>query len=149
MGELTEVLAEITELLRQYLPLEEEKLKAVKENKVSIVEDCMLKEQALLLKMKGLDRKREDILKEKGCEGMTLKEVIHRLGEEEKRKAQPVFDEFALIVQNFNSLNEESMKLIRLNLHRIEKETVKQGGQVYGKENGNSPETDNFISRLL
>ena len=85
-GELTKILEEITSLLNQYLPLEEEKLKAIQENKVGFVEDSMKKEQALILKMRGLDGKREELLKKAGCTGKTMREILEELEENEKRQ---------------------------------------------------------------
>lgn len=141
MEGLTEVLEEITALLDEYRPLEEEKLKAIQENKVSFVEACMRKEQALLLQMKGLEKKREEVLEANGWSGKTLREVMEGLDEEERRKVQPVFDALTFSIQNFNSLNEESMKLIRLNLHRIQRAA--------GDDRQNEPETEHFLSQLL
>lgn len=147
--ELIVVLKDIGGLLRQNIPLEQEKLKAVRENKVSFVEDCMLKEQAVLLKMRGLEQKREQILREAGYEGKTLREILQELSPEERNKLQPVIDEFLTSVQDFNSLNEESMKLIRLNLHQIRKEQAARGGEVYGRHEEGGAVTDQFISELL
>ena len=147
--ELIVVLKDIGDLLRQNIPLEEEKLKAVRENKVSFVEDCMRKEQAVLLKMRGLEQKREQILKAAGYEGKTLREILQEVSPEERIRLQPVVDEFLTNVQNFNSLNEESMKLIRLNLHQIEKTQAAREGNIYGRHEADKVETDHFISELL
>ncbi|HIW84838.1 MAG TPA: flagellar protein FlgN [Candidatus Dorea gallistercoris] len=141
MEELTEVLKEITSLLDEYRPLEEEKLKAIQENKVSFVEACMRKEQALLLQMRGIEKKREEILEANGWTGKTLKEVISGLDAEQRRKIQPAFDALVFSIQNFNCLNEESMKLLRLNLHRIQR--------AVGSDSQEGPETDHFLSQLL
>lgn len=149
--ELIVVLKDISSLLRENIPLEEEKLKAVRENKVAFVEDCMLKEQAILLKMRGLEKKREQILKDGGCEGKTLREISADASPEDKTKLQPVVDEFITTVQDFNSLNEESMKLIRLNLHQLSKagSPGDSGGEPYGRQGEEGSQTDHFISELL
>lgn len=147
--ELIVVLKDIGDLLKKNIPLEEEKLKAVRDNKVSFVEDCMLKEQAVLLKMRGLEQKREQILKAAGYEGKTLREILEKVSPEERARLQPVIDEFLTNVQNFNSLNEESMKLIRLNLHQIEKAQAAREGNIYGRHKDDEVQTDRFISELL
>ncbi len=149
IDELIAVLGEIRDLLEQNIPLEKEKLKAVQENKVAVVEDCMLKEQAILLKMRGLEKRREKILKDAGYEGRTLRDLSADLDPDEKGRLQPAIDEFLLTVQNFNSLNEESMKLIRLNLHQIEKAVSAGDGDVYGRREKEKLQTDHFISQLL
>lgn len=148
-GELTKILEEITSLLNQYLPLEAEKLKAIQENKVGFVEDSMKKEQALILKMRGLDGKREELLKKAGCTGKTMREILEELEENEKRQVQPVFDRLVLAVQNFDSYNAESMKLIQLRLHDMEKAAAESQGKTYGKGKESDPDSEHFLSRLL
>ena len=66
MEELIRILTDTTKVLNDSLPLEEEKLKAVKEDRISTLEECKMREQAIVLKMKGLEQKRERFLKEHG-----------------------------------------------------------------------------------
>ena len=147
MEELIMLLGQITKLLEQYLPLEEEKLKAVKENKVSVVEECMRKEQALLLNMRGLEQKRARMLSEMGCEGKTLRELVSTVREKDRQSLQLACDKLEDTVQRFRSLNDESMKLIRLNLHQMERMAGAEG-QLYGKGQ-QEEDNEHFISRLL
>lgn len=133
MKELCDILREMTALFREFLPLEEEKLKAAQRKQVTFIEDCMGKEQALLLKIRGLEQKRESFLKKKGLQGRTLREIIAEQPQEEQRELTQVFEAFGNAVKTFSALNEEAMKLIRLNLHELENVVKEKEGSSYSK----------------
>ena len=57
MDQFVQVIKEMISLFEGFLPLEQEKLKAVQENKLTVLEDCMTREQAVVLKLRGLEKK--------------------------------------------------------------------------------------------
>lgn len=149
MNELIEVLKEITELLQQYLPLEQDKLNAVKEGRVSFLDDCMMKEQALLLKMRGLEKKREQELEKCGYTGLSLSEIICKLPEESKESMRLVAQEFTTSVKQFTALNDEALKLIRIHVHEIEKVKQMKEGHTYGKPHGEIQELNSITNQII
>lgn len=148
MEELIRILTDTTKVLNDSLPLEKEKLKAVQEDRISALEECMMKEQAIALKMKGLEQKRETFMEEHGYSGMTLKEIIEKTEGDDRSKMQALLDEIVLAAQNFSSYSDEAMKLIQLKQHTLEKASLADGGRTYGKD-AQSIETDHLLSRLL
>lgn len=121
MDKLEKVILEMTDLFKQAKPLEQEKLNAAASNQVTFVEDCMKREQALLLKIRGLDQKRESVLKELGYQGKTFREIIDMQEGKEKEKLCALFEDFSKAIKEFSSINEEALKIIKVNLHQIDK----------------------------
>ncbi len=148
MDELMKILEALTEALNNSLPLEKEKFRAVQEDRISTVEECMVKEQALALKIKGLEQRRIKFMEEHGYGNMTLKEIAETLKGEEQMKMNALIEDVVLAVQNFNSYNDESMKMIRLKLHTLEKTAAAEGGQTYGRK-GTTGDDEHMMSRLL
>lgn len=138
MNELKDILIEMTGFFREFLPLEQEKLKAAENKQVTFVEECMTKEQAMILKLKGYEKRREDALKKAGLEGKTLSEITETLSGEERVQMQAVTEAFSRAVREFHSVNEEALKLIRLNLRELDTVLAEKGqdGQPGGKTPG-------------
>lgn len=132
MNRFEEIIVDMTNLFNDAIPLEKEKLHAAASKQITFVEDCMKKEQALLLKIRGLEQKRIETLKELGYENKTFKQIINtKTGEEEKRLSM-LFDNFQRAVNEFSSINKEALKLIKLNMHDLnriinEKQAVQSG----------------------
>ena len=59
MDQFEQIINQMIALFEENLPLEQEKLRAVQEDDVAAVEDCMKREQAVVLQMRGLEKKRE------------------------------------------------------------------------------------------
>lgn len=131
MDELKEILMEMTDFFREFLPLEQEKLQAAEKKQATFVEECMTKEQAMILKLKGYEKRREEALKKAGMEGKTLHEITDTLSGPEKAEMKNVTEAFDRAVREFHSVNEEALKLIRLNLREVDAVLAakQQGGQ--------------------
>lgn len=137
MNELKDLLIEMTDFFQKFLPLEKEKLKAAENKQVTFVEECMTKEQAMILKLRGYEKQREDILKKAGLEGKTLSEITQMLSGEEKVQMEAVTEAFSRSVREFHSVNEEALKLIQLNLRELD--AVLTEKEQDGVLNGNIP----------
>ena len=75
-AKLRDILIETNSFLKEITDLEKKKFDFVLKNNISRVEECMKSEQAMMLKLRGLDRKREAVQKELGFENMSFKEII-------------------------------------------------------------------------
>ena len=61
-----EIIEEFIQLFDELIPVEQEKLDAAIKNRITFVEECMNKEQAAVLKLRGLEQKRENAKKALG-----------------------------------------------------------------------------------
>lgn len=72
----TKVIEEFITLFDHLIEIEQEKLDAAVKNRVTFVEDCMHKEQAAVLQLRGLEQKREAEQKHLGMEGYTFRQIL-------------------------------------------------------------------------
>ena len=138
MDKFKKVIHALIALFEEYLPLEQKKLKAVQVDDVATVEACMTQEQALILKLRGLEQKREAALKELGWEGKSFSQIIQLAPEEEKQELQQLFDDLDRSIGVFKDVNDNAMTTMSVHLKDLQKVIkIKDPEGVYGHE-GNS-----------
>lgn len=138
--ELLKILKETSVFLKDISAAEEEKFQAALNNQILVIEDCIKKEQALLMRSKGLEQKREHIQKAMGAERMTLKQIIEAAAPEDKAPLQAAFDELAANIKTYQEIHNRAKTAIEVNLHRINIELEKLTGSPLG---GNAGYSDN------
>ncbi len=147
-----EIIKEFIQLFEALVSVEQTKLDAAVNNKVSFVEECMNKEQAAVLKLKGLEQKRENAQKELGLEGLTFRQILEKVPENVQSELSPLFDRLSELVQSFQSVSDSAKDIIELNLHMIQsaivsKEVVPPASSESKKNNKEGPA--HFTSRSV
>ena len=66
LNDFKAVVGDLITLLEEFNEIETAKLDAIQKNRVTFVEENMKKEQAGIMKLRGLDKKRESIQKDLG-----------------------------------------------------------------------------------
>lgn len=149
MEEFQRVLKELTALLRQLTGIEQVKLEAARGNHVATVEDCMTKEQALIMKLKGLELEREKYQAQAGYEGLKFREILEKVSEEEKEVLLPLFDNLSREIQMFQEVNEDATLILDTNLHMIEKALNEREGSVYKEDGSNKTNSQHLTNRKV
>lgn len=121
MEQFQKIIRDLIVLFEEHLPLEQRKLEAIQQDDVSGVEECMKQEQALTLKLKGLDRKRESIQKELGWEGKPFREIVDAVPAENRQELRKLFDQLTNIVTIFSETNKEAMTAMEVHLRDMQK----------------------------
>ena len=88
---------------------------------VTYVEDCMNKEQAAVLKLRGLDKKREACQKNMGFEGYTFQQILENTTGEEQSRLRQLFSTLSYHVSLFQDTNESARAMLEISLHNINK----------------------------
>lgn len=140
---------EYIDLFEHLIPIEEEKIEALSKNQVTFVESCMNKEQAAILKLRGLDMQREQIVKALGCEGLSFREIIEK--QSDTSVLLPIFNRLSERVQTFKSLSDSAKDLIEVNLHVINSvlNDKKPAGQTYTQDGIGAASEKHFTSRSV
>ena len=113
-SEFAKIIKEFITLFDELIPIEQEKLDAAVKNRVTFVEECMHKEQAAVLRLRGLEQKREKEQTELGMENYRFRP------EETASIFRPLFEQLSQQVQTLQSLNESARDSIEVNLHVIQ-----------------------------
>ena len=121
MNEFTTIVEDLVELFKELTEIEQIKIEAVKKNMVTYVEDCMNKEQAAVLKLRGLDKKREACQKNMGFEGYTFQQILENTTGEEQSRLRQLFDTLSYHVSLFQDTNESARAMLEISLHNINK----------------------------
>ena len=122
MKEFIKVIEDLTELFRNLTEMGNMKVQAAKEHRVAMLDSCMIKEQALVLNLKGLEKKREACLVRLGYEGKSFREILEIVPEEERVILKPIFEEFSRQVRIFKQVNEDVVTLIKINQRKLSKQ---------------------------
>ncbi|MCI8785002.1 flagellar export chaperone FlgN [Lachnospiraceae bacterium 48-21] len=149
----TKIIEELITLFDHLIPIEQEKLDAAVKNRVSFVEDCMHKEQAAVLQLRGLEQKRESEQKRLGMEGYTFRQILECVPEDAAAILNPLFDQLAERVRTFQSVSASARDIIEVNLHVIQRALVAEGpGKATYSAAGqkkNDNKRNNFTSRSI
>jgi hypothetical protein len=119
MNDFITVIEDLTQLFQELIQIEQTKLDAAKKNRITHVEECMNKEQAAILKLKGLDRKREICQEALGFKGHTFQEILSKTSGSEHNQLKTLFSTLSHYVKLFQDTNDSARTMIELNLHKI------------------------------
>lgn len=123
------VVGNLIALIEEFNQLETEKLKAVQQNRVTFVEEAMKKEQAAIMKLRGLDKKREAIQKDLGWERLTFQQILSQVTVVEKEELEPLFEQLSGRVQTFDNTRDCAQKALEISLHHINTAIAKKAAE--------------------
>ena len=126
--ELLKVLEDTTRFLQEISIVEEEKFQAAMKNHILTLEDCIKKEQALVLRSKGLELKRSAVQKAMGAETLTLKQIIEAAEEADRAPLQAAFAELEKALHTYQEIYHRAKTAIEVNLYRVNKQLEQMTG---------------------
>ena len=137
----------------ELIPLEQEKLDAAVKNRVSFIEECMHKEQAAILRLRGLEQKRDKTQEKLGIKDYTFRQILENAPEDVSSVLKPLFDQMSEQVRTLQSISDNSKDIIEVNLHVIQSSLAgdSPGKETYsasGKKSDNN-KTNHFTSRSV
>jgi Mg2+ and Co2+ transporter CorA len=122
MNDLIDVIEDMIHLFQNLIQIEQSKLEAAVKNRVTHVEDCMNQEQAAILKLRGLEKKREVCQEQLGYKNDTFQQILSKTTGTEHNQLKKLFDSLSYQVRQFQEVNESARSMIEVNLHMINKE---------------------------
>lgn len=148
-----QLIEEFIAFFDELIPVEQEKLDAAIKNRVSFVEECMHKEQAAILRLRGLEQKRENEQKQLDMEGYSFRQILEHVPEDTAAILSPLFDRLSEQVRVLQSLSEDAKSSIEVNLHMIQSALAadSSGRETYSAS-GTKKEAENkkhFTSRSV
>lgn len=133
-------------LFDQLIAFESKKLDAIAANDVELLDLQMKDEQAYLLKLKGLDIKREKLQKQMNMESLSFREIISKLDGESKEVLQKSFEILTRKTEEMKAAAKSTKSYIELHLHSLNLLISKLGGDSEAKtgynKNGVQPLSD-------
>lgn len=114
-----DILEEMAVFFSEAASVEMLKINAVKKNRITYLEDCMKKEQVMIMKLRSFDKKRESIQADLGYGGLSLKQIGAVCSLEERARLMPVTDRLDSEVRLFCNTLDNARKLMEVNLHKV------------------------------
>lgn len=136
IGNLNNVVVQLVNVLEELIVIETKKLSAVLDNNLSKLDELVRTEQAMVLKLKGIEKKREEVQCQLGVKNLTFKEIIQMLPEEEKNTSIELFNNLENATKRFNEINSSARVAIEINLHSIKKILDKLNGHKAKNDDG-------------
>lgn len=121
------IVLSLIELIKELTSIERDKLKAVTANDMEALNSCIKYEQVQGLKLKGLDKKREQIQASLGYENRTFKEMIPLLAEDQRKESKKLYFTLQQVTDEFNAVNNSVKTALDVNIHSINTSLSKLG----------------------
>lgn len=86
---------------------------------ITMLDFCIKEEQAQVLKLRGLDRKREQLQESLGYKDLTFSEIIELFPKSESAQSRKLFEELKTATTEFNEINSIAKTAIEVNLHSV------------------------------
>lgn len=99
---------------------EETKTAAVSARKHEILDDCIQEEQALLLKLRGLEQHRTRLQQTLGWEDLTLRQILDAASPEQTEALTQPFQKLDQQLRRLQTAREASERILKVRLHELE-----------------------------
>lgn len=115
------LLTDLANTLGRLSEVEREKTAAVQTDDLRALDACMKQEQALALKLRGFDRRREEALSALGMEGITLSGMAGRFPAELRTRARSVEEELRRQYTLYRGTADVARTTLECSLHEVQK----------------------------
>ena len=141
------VIQDLTAVAGDITHVEEIKTAAAADKRHELLDGCIQEEQALLLKLRGLEQHRISLQKDLGWDTLTLQQILDRSSEEERELLSPVFARLDHYLRRLQQAREAAEKILKVRLHELE--VFSQMGASYDNSgNVNPPGTPQGGGRI-
>ena len=113
---------------RDFLALEKEKYDDIAKGRIDRMDGHVKKEEAFLLRSRGLEQERDRLAARAGNSRVTFRELIPQFGPLQGQ-AQQIYDELSRVLLDLKEMNIRCNYLTQLRLHRIQSGIKKMENQ--------------------
>ena len=110
---------------------EDKKYSALISNDLERMDKAIADQQSMLMRLEKLERRRAEVQKAAGWEGLTFSRILEQMGEGPRRKdLEEIFTRIGRMLEQIRYSNEKSMSFARMNL-QISSMLAPEEGQTY------------------
>lgn len=136
------LLQQLGETLAGLAVLEREKTNAVRQDDLAALNECMKKEQALCLALRGYEQKRTAAVTALNLTGVPLSGLAARCPEDCRAEAKKVAEDLLRQYQLYQGAAEVARSTLECNLHQIEKVLSGMGSEANAGYRQEAPEPE-------
>lgn len=119
--EFAELMKQLARILEELTDVEREKMRAVRQDDLNALSECMKKEQAMTLALRGLDTKRETLLASAGLARVPLNALCEKVPEGERLRVKKMAEDLKRQYEIFRGTADAAQDILEINLHQVEK----------------------------
>ena len=118
---LIPVLEQLCTVLEQLCRVEADKLTVISADRPDQLESLLNDENMLLLQLRGLDKKRSDLLRRSGLEGLTFRQILMQEDSEEAvALLSPILERLSSQAEKLKKIKGGTDRLIRIRMKQLE-----------------------------
>lgn len=118
---LIPVLEQLCTVLEQLCQVEADKLTVISADRPDQLESLLNDENMLLLQLRGLDKKRSDLLRKSGLEGLTFRQILMQEDSEEVvALLSPILERLSSQAEKLKKVKGGTDRLIRIRMKQLE-----------------------------
>ena len=118
---LIPVLEQLCTVLEQLCQVEADKLTVISADRPDQLESLLNDENMLLLQLRGLDKKRSDLLRRSGLEGLTFRQILMQEDSEEAvALLSPLLERLSIQAEKLKKVKGGTDRLIRIRMKQLE-----------------------------
>ena len=118
---LIPVLEQLCTVLEQLCRVEADKLTVISADRPDQLESLLNDENMLLLQLRGLDKKRSDLLRRSGLEGLTFRQILMQEDSEEAvALLSPILERLSSQAEKLKKVKGGTDRLIRIRMKQLE-----------------------------
>lgn len=131
LDSFSDIIRQLTVLTGQLSQVEEAKAEAASEKRHELLDGFIQKEQAQLLKLRGLEQHRMKLAKNLGWDSLTFRQILDRADSQQREVLLPLFMELEQQLNRLIQSRKASEHIINVRIHEIETLIALQEGSSY------------------
>lgn len=131
LDSFSDIIRQLTVLTGQLSQVEEAKAEAASEKRHELLDGFIQKEQAQLLKLRGLEQHRMKLAKNLGWDSLTFRQILDKADSQQREVLLPLFTELEQQLNRLTQSRKASEHIINVRIHEIETLIALQEGSSY------------------
>lgn len=126
-ADLTALLEDLHKALRKLIPLQQEKIAAVRAHDLDALNECMKQEQAASLALRGLEQKRSALLEALGLSDVSLGQLAQRCPAEFQAAVREGAETLRRDGEELRAAQKAARTVVEKDLRRVNEELERRG----------------------
>lgn len=138
-NEYSAVIRNLSAVALQIAHVEERKTEAASARRHELLDGCIQEEQALLLKLRGLEQHRISSQKALGWEDLTLQQILKNASPGQQETLEPLFQNLEVQLERLKQARNAAEQMINVRLHEMKIIAAQQQGSAYDSGGNKNP----------
>lgn len=135
----TAVIRDLTEVAGHITQIEDDKANAASLKRHERMDGYIKKEQADILKLRGLEQHRIKLAKSLGWDSLTFRQILEKTEPDRQEVLKPLFEDLEQQLKRLRESRSAAEQIINVRIHELETAIARQQGGAYDNSGNVSP----------